>query len=215
MKTIFITGGTGYIGRRLIDILVAKKYTVKALVRKGSEAKLPAGCEAIIGDPFDASSFSSAVSQGDIFIQLLGVPHPGPKKKDLFRTIDLASVKASGAAAEQASVSQFIYISVAQTPTKIMRDYQQCRAEGEETILSSGLRATFIRPWYIVGPGRYWPLIFQPFFKLFEIIPATAEKAKSLRLTSIKQMLKTLMFAVKNPFPGTRVIEITDIRRMR
>jgi uncharacterized protein YbjT (DUF2867 family) len=215
MKTIFITGGTGYIGRRLIDILLAKKYAVKALVRKGSEVKLPVGCEPVIGDPFDASTFSSAVSKGDIFIQLLGVAHPGPTKKELFRSIDLASVKASVAAAQKAGVSQFIYISVAQTPRKIMKDYQQCRAEGEETILSSGLRATFIRPWYVVGPGHYWPLIFQPFFKLFEVIPATSEKAKSMRLISLKQMLKTLMFVVKNPFPGTRIIEIQDIRRMR
>jgi len=215
MKTIFVTGGTGYIGRRLINLLLAKNYTVKALVRKGSESKLPSGCQPIIADPFDPSTFKSAISHGDIFVQLLGVPHPGPKKKELFRTIDLASVKASVAAAEEAGVSHFVYISVAQTPTRIMRDYQQCRAEAEEEIMSSGLRATFIRPWYVVGPGHYWPLILQPVFKLLEILPPTSEKAKALRLIKLKQVLKTLVFAIKNPFPGTRIIEVSDIRRVR
>jgi len=38
---IFITGGTGYIGKRLINLLLQEGYPVKALVRKGSEKKLP------------------------------------------------------------------------------------------------------------------------------------------------------------------------------
>ena len=39
-----------------------------------------------------------------------------------------------------------------------MSDYQQCRALGEEAIKTTGVPATFIRPWYVVGPGHYWPL---------------------------------------------------------
>jgi len=41
MQTVFITGGTGYMGKRLIKRLLERKYQVKALVRKGSEGKIP------------------------------------------------------------------------------------------------------------------------------------------------------------------------------
>jgi uncharacterized protein YbjT (DUF2867 family) len=215
MPVVYISGGTGYIGSRLISILLQKQFTVMVLVRKGSEKKLPPGVEAIVADPFSSESFASTIPQGCIFIQLLGVPHPGPKKKDLFRTIDLASAKASAAAAAQAHVGHFIYISVAQTQTKIMKEYQECRAEAESFIRNTGLSATFIRPWYVVGPGHYWPLFFLPLFKMLEWIPATAEKAKALRLVSIHQMLRTLLFAIEHPANGVRIIEIDGIRKMK
>lgn len=184
------------------------------LVRKGSEKKLPKGAEAIIADPFSSESFATSIPRGCIFVQLLGVSHPGPKKKDLFRTIDLASTKASASAAALSGAAHFIYISVAQTQTRIMKDYQECRAEAESFIKATGMSATFIRPWYVVGPGHYWPLFFLPLFKVLEWIPATAQKAKALRLVSIHQMLRTLVFAIEHPAHGIRILEIAAIRKM-
>jgi uncharacterized protein YbjT (DUF2867 family) len=215
MKQIFITGGTGYMGIGLIKMLLEKGYSVKALVRKGSENKLPNGCNYVIANPFDSKSFAKEIPPGATFIQLLGVPHPGPKKKEQFKTIDLASVKASAIAAKEAGVKHFVYVSVAQTPTKIMRDYQQCRGEGEACIRSTQIPATFIRPWYVVGPGHYWPLLFLPLFKILEWIPSTSQKAKALRLVTLKQMLHTLLYAVENqPEAGVNIIEIEEIRKM-
>ncbi|MEP7167918.1 MAG: NAD(P)H-binding protein [Bacteroidota bacterium] len=95
MKTVFITGGTGHIGSRLIRKLIERGITVKALIRKGSMSKLPTGCEVITVNVFDAITFEKYISSSDIFVQLLGVPHPSPPKKKLFKTIDLASVKES------------------------------------------------------------------------------------------------------------------------
>jgi uncharacterized protein YbjT (DUF2867 family) len=214
MPVVYISGGTGYIGSRLIRVLLQKKFSVLALVRQGSETKLPAGARGIIADPFLPESFVSTIPAGCTFVHLLGVPHPGPKKKDLFRTIDLASAKASATAASEAAAAQFVYISVAQTPTKIMKDYQECRAECEAFIKATGIAATFIRPWYVVGPGHYWPLFFLPLFKILEWIPATAEKAKALRLVSIRQLLQTLVFVIEHPTNELRIIEIEGIRKV-
>jgi len=212
MQPIFITGGTGYMGKRLIALLLAKGYPVKALVRKGSEERLPPGAVPVIANAFDAKTFQDEIPEDSIFVQLLGVPHPSPGKKELFKSIDLVSVQASATAAKHSRARHFVYVSVAQTPTKMMQDYQQCRAAGETSIVEAGLSATFIRPWYVVGPKHYWPLFFQPLFKILEIIPATSQKAKALRLVYLQQMLKALMFAIENPVKGIRVFEIADIR---
>lgn len=213
-KQVFITGGTGYLGKRLINQLLKLDYEVKALCRKGSEMKLPKACIAVAGNPFDAESFQSQIPAGCTFIQLLGVPHPSPKKKHLFEIIDLASAKASVQAAKAASCKHFVYISVAQEPTKIMMNYQQCRAQAENLIKDSGLKATILRPWYIIGPGHYWPLFFLPVFKMLEWLPATSARAKALRLVYLKQMLATLIKAVENPTKqGIKVVEIAEIRK--
>jgi len=212
---VFITGGTGYIGRRLIKILLAEGVAVTALVREKSVNKLPVGCTPVIADPFDPASYAKSIPANSTFIHLLGVSHPGPKKKALFNSVDLASLKASVEAAKQAGVKHFIYISVAQYPSKIMADYQEARRQGEEAILASGIPSTFIRPWYVVGPGHYWPLLFNPIFKLLELIPPTAVQARSLALVSLKQMLLTLRSAVLNPPEvSNTIIEISDIKKI-
>lgn len=216
MNQVLITGGTGYMGRRLIKLLLKNGYSVKVLVRPGSEYKLPAHYDYITANAFDAGSFAKAILAGATFIQLLGVPHPSPKKKEQFKAIDLASVKASAEAAATAGAGHFIYVSVAQTPTRIMHNFQQCRAQGEACIRSSGIPATIIRPWYITGPGHYLSLLLLPLFKILEWIPATSQKAKALRLVSLQQMLKTLMYAIANPpASGVQIIEIEQIRKMK
>lgn len=184
-------------------------------MRKGSEYKIPSGCTIVTADPFNADSFKHKIPKGSSFIQLLGVSHPGPSKKNLFREIDYASAKASAEAATHAGCEHFIYISVAQTPTSIMKDYQECRADCEELILKSGIKPTIIRPWYIIGPGHYWPVFFLPLFKILEWIPATSLKAKALRLVYLQQFLKTIITAVENPSSKIRFIEIEEIRSLK
>jgi uncharacterized protein YbjT (DUF2867 family) len=211
---VFITGGTGYIGKRLIKILLDEGFIVTALARPQSVQKLPVGCTPVIADPSDPSSYVNSIPANSIFVHLLGVSRPGPKKKLLFYSVDLASLKASVEAAKQANVKHFVYMSVAQYPTKVMADYQEARRQAEEAIIKSGIVSTFIRPWYIVGPGHYWPLLFTPVFKLLEVIPSTAIQARSLALVSLKQMLFTLKKVISGtPKATNNIIEIYDIKK--
>jgi len=212
MQTIFITGGTGYIGTRLIKALLKEKYRVIALTRKGSEHKVPGGAETIIANPFDSKTFQQHIPADAIFVQLLGVAHPSPKKAQQFKEIDLKSVKASADAAAAAGVARFIYVSVAMAPSRLMYDYQQVRKEGEEYCISKKLNCTFIRPWYVLGPGHWWPVLLLPFYGLAELIPSWRKQARSKALVTIQQMLRTLITAIKEEPLPLRIYEIKDIR---
>ena len=210
--TVFVSGGTGYMGRALIPRLLAKKHRVLALARKGSEGKLPAGAEAVTGNALDASSFAAAVPAGATFVHLVGVAHPGPAKAKEFRTIDLVSLKASLAAAKPAPASHFVYLSVAQ-PAPAMKAYQEVRAEGEALLRASGMNATFLRPWYVLGPGHRWPYLLVPFYKLFELFPPTRAVALRVGLVTLPQMTAALLQAVENPPAGIGIVTVPDIRR--
>jgi hypothetical protein len=94
---VFITGGTGYMGRALIPALRQRGHTVHALVRPGSERKLAAGAIAVRGDALDAKSYAEAVAPADTFVHLVGTPHPGPAKARQFREVDLVSIRAARA----------------------------------------------------------------------------------------------------------------------
>ena len=212
MKDVFITGATGYIGKRLTKQLLQRGHRVIALVRKGSEHKVVKGAEIVIADPFDPGSFQSFIPKSAVFVQLLGVPHPSPKKAKQFTEIDLRSVKASADAAAMAGVSHFVYISVAMAPSKLMAAYQAVRQEGEDYCKSKNLSCTFIRPWYVLGPGHYWPILLLPLYGIAELVPAWRQKARAMALVTIGQVLRTLISAVEaDPVP-LRIINTREIR---
>ena len=213
MKTVFITGATGYIGKRLTKQLLQRGHRVIALVRKGSENKIVAGAETVVADPFDSVSFYSFIPKSSVFVQLLGVSNPSPKKAKQFKEIDLRSVKASADAAVIAEASHFIYISVSMAPSKLMAEYQAVRKGGEEYCKCKELNCTFIRPWYVLGPGHYWPVLLLPLYGIAELIPSLQKKARGMALVTIGQMLRTLITVVEaDPLP-LRIVEIRNIRK--
>jgi uncharacterized protein YbjT (DUF2867 family) len=93
-----------------------------------------------------------------------------------------------------------------------MREYQAIRAEGENLITQAGLHATFIRPWYVLGPGRRWPLALVPLYAMARLLPPTRQGAIRLGLVTREQMVRTLVWAVENPADGIRVFEPQEIR---
>jgi uncharacterized protein YbjT (DUF2867 family) len=210
---VFLTGGTGYMGSRLIPLLVERGHEIKALVRQGSERKLPAGTTPVLADALQMDSYTEQVRGADTFIHLIGVPHPSPAKAKEFRAIDLVSAQVAVKAAHTAEVSHFIYLSVAQ-PAAMMQAFIAVRSEGEKMIRESGMRATFVRPWYVLGPGHRWAYVLLPFYWVCERLPATRESARRLGLVTIAQMLDALVWAVENPAEGVRILDVPRIREL-
>jgi len=211
MNPVFITGGTGYLGVPLTDALLAKGYAVHALVRPQSAQRLPHGTLAVIGDALDTASFASHIPAAATLVHLVGTPHPNPSKAAEFRGVDLASIHASVAAAQQAGVRHFVYLSVAH-PAPVMQAYIAVRREGEALVQASGIPATILRPWYVLGPGHWWPYVSLPFYKLLEWIPATREFALRLGMVTLEEMVVALVNAVETPPDKVRVMNVTDIR---
>ncbi len=199
------------IGRSVLPLLLQRGHAVRALVRPGSERNLPSGCEPVPGDALDAATFASRVSPSDAFLQLVGVAHPAPSKAALFRSVDLASARASAEAAAGAGVAHFVYVSVAH-PAPAMRAYWEARVEAEEFIARQGLAATVLRPWYVLGPGHLWPHLLRPGYWIAERLPATREAARRLGLVTLDQMTGAIVRAIESPASGIRIVEVPEIR---
>ena len=212
-ENVFVTGGTGYIGSRLIPLLRKRGYQIKALVRAGSENKLPAFATGIVGDALKIDSYLEHVLGSQTFVHLIGVPHPSPAKAKQFREIDLVSIQVAIRAARESGVRHFVYLSVAH-PAPVMKDFIEVRSAGEQMIRESGINATFVRPWYVLGPGHWWPYAILPAYWILEKIPKTKESAERLGLVTIGQMLKALVWAVENPPSGIQILDVPKIREV-
>ena len=212
-RSIFVTGGTGYIGSRLIPLLQERGHIVRMLVRRGSEGKLPPKTEHVFGDPLRMDSYTSAIAPADTFIHLVGTSHPSPAKAKQFQNIDLISIQVASKAAREAGVRHFIYLSVAY-PARVMQAFIAVRKQGEAMLRESGMSLTFVRPWYVLGPGHRWPYLILPVYWILGLIPSTRESARRLGLVTIGQMLRALVWAVENPPDQIRILDVPAIRRL-
>jgi uncharacterized protein YbjT (DUF2867 family) len=141
------------------------------------------------------------------------VPHPSPAKAKQFREIDLVSIEVAIKAARSVGLRHFVYLSVAQ-PAPVMKAFIEVRQAGEEMIRASGIPATFVRPWYVLGPGHRWPCVLLPFYWIAERLPATRESAQRLGLVAISQIINALVWTVENPPNEIRIIDVPRIREL-
>jgi uncharacterized protein YbjT (DUF2867 family) len=164
-----------------------------------------------VGNALDSGTYAGQIQPADTFVQLVGVSHPNPSKAAEFRAVDFASASGAIRAAKAAGIQHFIYLSVAH-PAPIMKAYIQVRSACEGLLCESGMNATILRPWYVLGPSHRWPYAILPMYWLFSLFPATREGARRLGLVTLQQMTSALANAVENPSTGVRIVEVPEIR---
>jgi nucleoside-diphosphate-sugar epimerase len=214
MSNVLISGGTGYIGRRLAAALLTRGHNVRVLARRESVTRVPAGATAVVGNALSAADVAAALTPDTTLVHLVGTPHPSPSKAAEFKAVDLPAALASVAAAAEQRVAHLVYVSVAH-PAPVMEAYIASRVAAEAAITDAGLTATVLRPWYVLGPGHRWPMVLTPLYAILRRFSSTRESAERLGLVTIDQMVAALVRAVEHqPTSGTiRVMDVTEIRR--
>jgi nucleoside-diphosphate-sugar epimerase len=213
LMDVFVTGGTGYLGRAMIGVLLNRGHAVRALTRPASLDRVPASATPVVGDAFDSATFANELFTTTTLVHLVGTPHPGPSKAAEFERVDLASIQSSVEAARRAAIAHLVYVSVAQ-PAPVMRAYVAARAKGEAAIVQARLTATMLRPCYVLGPNHWWPISLKPIYWLAERLPATRETARRMGLVTLVQMAAALVQAVEQP-PATGTVRIVDVPGIR
>ncbi len=82
MKAL-VTGGTGFVGSHLVDLLLQKNYSVRCLIRKSSDTKWlnGKGIEYVYGDLFDHNALRDAVNGVDYVYHCAGVTKAKTKQE--------------------------------------------------------------------------------------------------------------------------------------
>jgi len=112
--------------------------------------------------------------------------------------------------AKVAGIAHFIYLSVAH-PAPMMKAYIGVRTECEAALRESGLHATIVRPWYVLGPGHRWPYALLPLYWMAARFPATQTGASRLGLVTLRQMTRALYWAVENPPDEVAILGVPEI----
>jgi UDP-glucose 4-epimerase len=146
---IAVTGGTGFVGRALLDPAVQRNFAVRALARQPQTER--AGITWCPGDLATPSALFELVSGADAVIHLAGTVsaiHPAQ-----FATGNVAGTRAVLAAAEAAEVRRMVFVSSLAAREPRLSAYGASKAEAEALVRATRLPWTIVRPPAVYGPG--------------------------------------------------------------
>jgi len=152
---VFIAGATGYVGRQIVRDLIKAGHSVSAIVRKGSEGKLPEEVQGkitiITGDVQASVSYRAALDGCEAVINLPGLLREFPRKGITFEGVHFLGTKSLVDAAIIAGVTRFIQMSALGVCEGARPKYQETKFRAEEYLIASGLRWTIFRPSLMFG----------------------------------------------------------------
>ncbi len=150
---VFITGATGFVGRNILVALRKEGHSIRALVRAGSEARLPylEGIEVAYGDVTLPADWSGKLKGIDAVIHLVGIIREFPGQNITFEKIHFEGTWAMVEAAKQGGVKRFIHMSANGASPDGVSEYQTTKSRAEELVKNSGMEWTIFRPSVIFG----------------------------------------------------------------
>lgn len=175
-ELVTIFGGSGFVGKTLVQHLAKAGYRIRVAVRHPNNALFvkPLGDLGQIhiaqANVRNRASVEAAVKDADIVINLVSVLHESGTQ-----TFEKLHVEAAGTLAEiskAAGIEKFIQISAIGADEESASKYARTKARGEKRVKEHFPEATIIRPSVIFGPD-------DGFFNKF------AGMAKSLRMLPV------------------------------
>ncbi|TGX55627.1 NAD-dependent epimerase/dehydratase family protein [Sphingomonas gei] len=149
MAILAITGGTGFVGTRLIALATGAGHDVRALTRREQAPR--ARIEWVAGDLGNGAALARLCAGADAVIHVAGVVN-APDRAG-FVTGNIHGTRDILAAAENAGVRRFVHVSSLAAREPGMSDYGWSKAEAEHLVEESLLDTIVVRPPAIYGPG--------------------------------------------------------------
>jgi NADH dehydrogenase len=149
---VLVTGGTGFVGPKIVHALRAHGRDVRALVHRTEHGARIAGfgAELVPGDVTDPASLTAALDGCTHVVHLVAIIRGRPADFDRVMTQGTRNLIA---AAKEAGVERFVLMSALGTTqaTSTLVPYFASKWAMEHDVVSSGLEYTVLRPSFVFG----------------------------------------------------------------
>jgi uncharacterized protein YbjT (DUF2867 family) len=208
---ILVTGGTGFVGPKVVHALRERDLAVRCLVRDPSARSAQAlsawGCELTPGDMTDAASLRTAVEGCEVVVHLVAI-RQGPGEE--FRRVMEQGTADLVAAAQEAGVRRFVLMSALGTSeeTKDLVPYYHAKWEMEQTVSASPLEHVIFRPSFIFArEGGILPT-FRRLARVTPVTPVIGGGRQRIQPVWIDDVGAYFAASVDKPEAADRIFEL-------
>ncbi|MEO0410891.1 MAG: complex I NDUFA9 subunit family protein [Pseudomonadota bacterium] len=150
-----VIGGSGFIGRYIVQDLAEAGHRVRVGVRSPNQALFlkPLGAVGQVlpmaASVLNEDSIARAVDGADGVINLVGILHGNTNQ---FETIQTGGAERVARLAKAAGAKRFVQMSAIGADADSEVDYARTKGEGEQAVLEAFPEATILRPSIVIGP---------------------------------------------------------------
>ncbi|HEX2623682.1 MAG TPA: NAD-dependent epimerase/dehydratase family protein [Sphingomicrobium sp.] len=200
-----VTGATGFVGGRLLDLALAAGHRVRALTRREQSPR--DGVEWIGGALDRPESLARLTEGADAVIHIAGVINA--PSEAAFEAGNVTGTAAMLEAAKRAGVARFVHVSSLSAREPGLSQYGRSKAKSEALVEASGLSFAIVRPPAVYGPGDRETLeLFKMASRGFLLMPP----AGRLSLIHVDDLGRLLLALAETDAPTGAVIEPDDGR---
>jgi nucleoside-diphosphate-sugar epimerase len=200
-----VTGGTGFVGQRLIGLASARGHRVRALTRRPQEPH--EGVDWIDGSLEDRDALERLVTETDAVIHVAGIIN-APDAAG-FEAGNVTGTLAMLAAATAAGTRRFVHVSSLAAREPALSLYGASKARSEELVQGSGLDWVIVRPPAVYGPGDKETL---ELFKMAKTGLILLPPKGRLSLIHVDDLARLLLTLAESRLPKKEVLEPDDGR---
>jgi nucleoside-diphosphate-sugar epimerase len=200
-----VTGGTGFIGSRLLDLALGSGHRVRALARRPQRPR--DGIEWIEGSLEQRESLERLVPGSDAVIHIAGVINA--RDAAGFEAGNVTGTLAMLAAATAAGTRRFVHVSSLAAREPKLSQYGASKARSEELVEGSGLDWMIVRPPAVYGPGDKETL---ELFRMAKAGVILLPPKGRISLIHVDDLARLLLAMAESRFPKGQVLEPDDGR---
>jgi NADH dehydrogenase len=173
--SVFVTGGSGFVGSAVVDELLRRGWIIHALVNHRPIEK--AHVKNFHGGLSDAPVLDDGMAGCEAVIHLVGIIMENPAKGQTFERIHHQGTRQIVDATKRAGIKRYVHMSALGTREDAVSEYHKTKYLAEQYVRASGLDWTIFRPSLIHGPrgafiqqeakwarGQAAPFLFMPYF---------------------------------------------------
>lgn len=168
---VFVTGGSGFVGRALIKKLLDARIEVQALSHSSRAFPDHPLLSVCLGDTTRFESLDGHLAGCDAVIHLVGIIREFPGRGITFERLHTESTGNLIAAAHNQGVKRFLHMSANGTREQGRTAYHRTKWAAEEQVRRSQLDWTIFRPSLIYGPGDAFTSLLARLIRTLPVVP--------------------------------------------
>lgn len=209
-QRVFVTGGTGFVGKNVVRALLAQGFLVRLLVRPGSEHDLKGfeSIDRVPGDVMKPEGLAPSAEGCAALVHLVGIIREQRSRGVTFDRLHAQATRNMVALARATGIKRYVQMSALGTRPDARAAYHRTKWEAEEAVRASELDWTIFRPSIIFGRGDAFVSVLARMIRRSPVVPVLGSGRYRLQPIPVEQVAEGFARALRTPASARQTYDV-------